>query len=413
MCYHKIIKDPYILVMASKFNRLLFLCFIVFFQLIIGCKDEQVKPQNEFLVSSQNILTRSAADLKLFLSGTSLASLPADDVTLYKITYNTNYKAQQIIASGLVALPKTSAAVGMISFQHGTIAAHSEAPSVASLGSTDMIIYAGLASPGFIAVVPDYIGFGSSSSVLHPYYVEEPTASAIVDMIKAAKELAREQSINFNGKLFLAGYSQGGYATMATHKSIEQNGLPGFNLIASFPAAGGYDIKSMQEYFFGLTSYDQPFYIAYVALAYKTQYASWTAPLSDFFNEPFATKIPGLFDGAKNGSQINGELTNTISQLINADLKAGIDTDPKYKYAVDAFQENSLVDWRPAIRMFMYHGDADVTVPYNNSVITYQKLLSNGASPSIVTLTKLPGANHSSGVLSYIQGFVPIMLSLK
>ena len=399
--------------MAAKLRQFLFLFSIIFFQFILGCKEDPVKPQNEFLLSSQNVLTRTAGELKLFLSGTSLSSLPLDDVVLYKITYKTQYKNKGITASGLVALPKTSASVPMISFQHGTIAAHSEAPSVTPLGSSDLIVYSGLASPGFIAVVPDFIGFGSSSDILHPYYVEEPTATAVIDMIKAAKELAREQGISFNGKLFLAGYSQGGYATMAAHKSIEQNGLSGFNLIASFPAAGGYDIKSMQEYFFSLTTYGEPFYIAYVALAYKNNYDNWTAPLSDFFNEPYATKIPGLFDGTRNGSQINNELTNYIPQLINSDLKAKIDTDSKYKYAVDAFKENSLVDWKPTTKMFMYHGDADITVPYNNSVITYQKLLSNGASSSIVTLTKLPGADHGSGVLPYIQSFVPIMISLK
>ena len=399
--------------MRVKFNRFLFFSVVVISQLLPGCKEDHVKPANNFLLSSQNILTRTAAEIRGLLTGTTLSALPTADVILYKITYKTSYKDQEIIASGLVALPKTTQGVPMVSFQHGTIAAHAEAPSVLPVTSQELIVYTGLASIGFIAVVPDFIGFGSSSAFLHPYYVEDVTASAVIDMLKAAKELAAEQNINFNGKLFLAGYSQGGYATMATHKSIEQNGLPGFNLIASFPAAGGYEVKAMQEYFFGLPTYREPFYIAYVAVAYKTHYAGWTRPLSDFFAEPYATRIPGLFDGNKNGSLINYELTNSIPDLISADLRANINTDPKYKYAVDAFHENSLVDWKPAIKMFMYHGDADVTVPYNNSVITLNKLLSNGASASVVTLTKLTGADHGSGVIPYIQNFVPKMISLK
>jgi len=63
--------------------------------------------------------------------------------------------------------------------------------------------------------------------------------------------------------------------------------------------------------------------------------------------------------------------------------------------------------------MFMYHGDADVTVPYDNSVITYQKLIANGASTSVLSLTPLPGKDHATGVLPYIEDFIPKMLQLK
>src|SRR6266850_154083 len=313
--------------MIIKFNRSLFLSFVVLFQFLVGCKKDDVKPlkpQNEFLVGSEKVVAFTAHELRSSLSAISLSSLLEDDVVLYKITYKTRYKNLDITASGLVGLPKSAAAVAMVSFQHGTIASHSEAPTELPNNSIEFELYAGLASLGFIAVAPDLIGLGSSSSVLHPYFVEEATASAVIDMIKAAKELAADQDVNFDGKLFLAGYSQGGYATMAAHKAIEQNGLTGFNLVASFPAAGGYDVKAMQEYFFGLTTYDEPFYIAYVAMAYKTQYDTWTKPLSDFFNEPYASRIPGLFDGSKNGTQINGELTTSIPDFITAGLRANI-----------------------------------------------------------------------------------------
>lgn len=403
--------------MIIKFNHALLIFVVVLFQFIAGCKKDDVnpvvKPQPEFLLGSDKVVAYTASELRTSLSAISLSSLLVNDVTLYKITYKTKYKNQDITASGLVGLPTTTAAVPMVSFQHGTIASYSEAPTALPTNSIEFKLYAGLASLGFIAVAPDLVGFGSSTSVLHPYFVEEATASAVIDMIKATKEFAEEQSIDFDSQLFLAGYSQGGYAAMAAHKAIEQNGLTAFNLVASFPASGGYDVKAMQEYFFGLATYDEPFYIAYVAMAYKTQYDVWTKPLSDFFNEPYASRIPGLFDGSKNGSQINGELTTSIPDFIRTDLRANIDTDVQYKYIVDAFNENSLTDWKPTIKMFMYHGDADVTVPYDNSVITYQKLIDNGASASVLTLTTLPGKDHGTGVLPYIEDFIPKMMQLK
>jgi hypothetical protein len=51
----------------------------------------------------------------------------------------------------------------------------------------------------------------------------------------------------------------------------------------------------------------------------------------------------------------------------------------------------------------MYHGDADITVPYQNSEAVFQKLLSNGASPDIMHFISLPGIDHSSGVLPFLQ----------
>jgi pimeloyl-ACP methyl ester carboxylesterase len=263
-----------------------------------------------------------------------------------------------------------------------------------------------------IGVVPDYIGFGESKEYFHPYYVAEATASAVIDNLKAARELALKNKVSFNEKLFLAGYSQGGYATMAAHQYIEANGLNNFNLIASFPASGGYDVKKMQEYFFRQTTYDQPHYMAYVALAYQNYYG-WNNVVQELFKEPYASRIPTLFNDTNSPSAINAQLTNTIPDLITADLLQHIDTDARYAGLVKAFKDNSPVNWTPKVKMYMYHGDADTTVPYQNSVDTYNNFISNGASTSVITFTTLPGADHGSGIIPYIESFVPIVSSLK
>ena len=401
--------------MKLNLNRIVFAWLVSLTVFLVSCRDEEVAPINESLVSSESILIRYASELQTFIGASGIAIPLTElkyDVELYRITYKTQYlNNQQVTASGLVVLPKKNGSYPMVSFQHGTIAANSQAPSVIPLSSTELILYTALSSPGFITAVPDFIGFGSSSTVMHPYFVQDLTASSVIDMLKAASELAREKGITFNRKLFLAGYSQGGYATMATHKAIEKDGLDGFDLIASFPSSGGYDVKGMQEYFFSLDTYDEPFFLGYVAMAYRTSY-SWTAPLSDFFQEPYATLIPTLYDGSKSGSEIDAQLTTNIKDLVNSDLIDGIDTDTKYKYIVDAFNLNSLTDWVPTKKMYMFHGDIDITVPYNNSIDTYNKLIANGASKSIVTFTALPGT-HGTAVVPYIEAFIPKMLDLR
>lgn len=396
-------------------KRLLIVLFTAALLFIQSCGKDDDEFVPRVIVESNLFLNRSAGDLRTFISLSGL-DIPAEamkyDVDIYKITYRTPYKNSEILASGVVVLPRTTDEVGMLCFNHGTIAANSQAPTQLMLNNQQWILFAAMASPGFIAVIPDFIGFGSSSEIFHPYYVESLTATAIYDNLRAAAELARLQDKRFNKKLFLSGYSQGGYATMATHKYIEQNPSQDFDLVASFPASGGYDVKAMQEYFFGLETYDEPFFLAYVALAYKNTF-DWSQGMNEFFNEPYAGRIPNLFNNINTGAQINAQLTTNIADLVKKEFLEGIDSDNRYKFIVDAFKENSLVDWAPSKRMIMYHGTADITVPYSNSILSYNKLLANGTSTQVLSLVPLEGETHYTGALPYIEDFVKRILALN
>jgi pimeloyl-ACP methyl ester carboxylesterase len=396
--------------------RLLF-CNILWF-VASSCSDEggEAAPVEEVvLVEASKIGSRTAQELQALVQFTGRDIDPSvfkHDVNTYRVTYKTTFKGDEITASGLIVLPNTEESVGMVSVQHGTIVQQQEAPSALAPGDLDLIVYAAMASSGFITIVPDMIGFGASKDIFHPYYVEEPIAAAIVDNIRAAEDLAEDNDISFNQKLFLVGYSEGGYATMAAHKAIEAEPLEGIDLIASFPAAGGYDIEAMQHYVFSLTQYPQPYYLAYVGRSYQLFYGQNNL-LKDFFNEPYASRIPALFDGTANSGSINGQLSTNIQTLIKEDLRLNLGTDARYAYIREAFAGNSLTDWTPSIKMYMYHGQADTTVPYENSVITYQKLLANGASAETVQLIPLPGADHGSGIEPYIDDVIKKIQQLK
>ena len=169
--------------------------------LIVSCseKEDDPKPQPEEnnLVEATGTGSWGAAQLKLFvqLSGRDLnTDLLAYDVDIYRVTYKTTYQEEEINASGLILLPKTTGnALPMISFQRGTIVELADAPSLQAKESQQVISYSALASMGFITVVPDMIGFGESNEIFHPYYVEEPTSTAVIDMLYAARALADEK----------------------------------------------------------------------------------------------------------------------------------------------------------------------------------------------------------------------------
>ena len=331
------------------------------------------------------------------------------DISLYTITYNTTYKGQNIKASGLVAFPDTDQGMPILNFNHGTTSLHADAPT------EDLIQYSffsNAASAGYIFVIPDYLGFGVSDNIVHPYYRSDITGQTIVDMIRAAKELAAIEGYNFNGDVFLSGYSEGGFATMSAHYNMEKNNYSGLNLVASAPASGGYDITGMLDYFISKETYHVPYYIAYVAMGYKASY-DWSLPLSSIFNEPYASIIPEYFNGKYSGYEINSVLSDDISELLTSNFINNIYTDADLKIIVDAFEENSLDQWIPKNKMIMYHGTDDITVPYQNSVDTYNSFISLGADKNIVEFIDLIGENHSSGSLPYIVSLFDEFEKLK
>jgi pimeloyl-ACP methyl ester carboxylesterase len=398
---------------SNNYHHWLFIALIIF---IVSCseKDEPAPPAEEDnLVEATVTGSRTAAELKFFiqLSGRDIdPEIFAYDVDIYNVVYTTTYKDAEIEASGLVILPKTTSSLPMISFQHGTIVKQSDAPSVQSKSSQDVISYTALASMGFITVVPDLIGFGESKEIFHPYYVEEPTATAVIDLLKAAATLVEAKRMDFNSKLFLAGYSQGGYATLATHKAVENASSEGFNLVASFPGAGGYHISALKEYFFSQETYNDPYYLAYVGMSYQSHYEK-DGLIESFFSDPYAERIPGLFDGVQSSAQINSQLTNDVGTLVKDNALSGGDVTLT-AFLEGKFEENSLVDWVPEAPVFLYHGEADVTVPFENSQLTYKTLISNGASADDLQLITLPG-DHNTALEPYIVDVINKLQELK
>lgn len=386
-----------------KLNRLLFLITLSF---LFACSDsDSPGPTWQYLnsYSERSVTTKSQLQLVFSAAGySSLTSYLQYDVNLHYIEYQTDYLGETIIASGLLAFPVTDEQVPIMSFQHGTMTSHAEAPTV---NSTYQLL-SNVASAGYIMIIPDMIGFGASKDKLHPYYHEDLTASSVVDMIHAAKEFASTEGLNFNGEVFLSGYSEGGYATMAAHKLMEEKTQTGLSLIASAPAAGGYDIKGVQEFFFQQENYDNPYYMGFVAMSYLSVYPDWTLTIGDLFNEPYASKMPELYNGSKSGGAINDELTTVVSDLLTNEFYNNLDTDSKFAEIVEAFEENSLDEWTPQIRMMLYHGDQDITVPYANSVDTYDRMIARGASQDILTFKTLVGKNHGTGIVPYLEDII-------
>jgi hypothetical protein len=118
--------------------------------------DDNPNPSGEqFLVSSEFVYSTTAQQLKFLIQLSGLDVNTNEflyDIEIYKVVYNTVYHGSTITASGLVAIPKTTDQVGMLSFHHGTITNRADAPSNLSASDYNTISYAAMASVGFIAL---------------------------------------------------------------------------------------------------------------------------------------------------------------------------------------------------------------------------------------------------------------------
>ncbi|MDO8927754.1 MAG: alpha/beta fold hydrolase, partial [Bacteroidota bacterium] len=299
------------------------------------------------------------------------------------------------------------------SFQNGTNTVNSEAPSEKP-NSENWFMLESLASMGFIVVVPDYIGFGESANLPHPYLHAESTTQSILDMLRAVNELTAEDKVEAKPTkdLFIFGYSQGGWSTMQLQKAIEKNYSEEFNLIASSCAAGPYSIGFMNDFIAKSTDYPMPYFLGYLLNSYHSL-KLFPNPLSDLFQEPYASKIPALYNGTNTGGTINAALTTKMADLLTPLFRNGFDTDTKFAGLKSAFIANSVVPWKISTPTRLYHGSADELIPVSLSNKMFQDLKTAGTLESKLELKIIQGADHSGGAIPVGISTIEWFLSLK
>jgi pimeloyl-ACP methyl ester carboxylesterase len=318
-------------------------------------------------------------------------------IIIYKITYKTTFQGESIIASGLVCVPTGQGSFPVISYQNGTNTLHKDAPSV-NPNYELYVLLETVASTGFVISLPDYLGFGASANMFHPYLHKESTVQSVLDMLRAVEELARLRDVGLNGDLYLTGYSLGGWATMQVQKAIEQNFSSEFNLKASAPAAGPYDLNFINEYILGLETYPMPYFIAYMLNSY-INLGEITAPAGKILNQPYDTLLPVLFDGTKSGEEINEELTTNVADLFTSNYRQNFKSDTTFTSLLAAMQNNSVTAWNTNIPTRIIHGTADSFVPMTVSSNIYRDFLATGANNSRVQMVPLPGLDHLDAVI--------------
>lgn len=391
-------------------NSLLFRLFLLIFLVsaFAGCDldDDNKVPEDNYIVDFVKHKSYSVDEIKsrmsLFVAIYPELKVISDNlkygIDVYKITYKTKFDDKEVIASGLVSVPQTSGSYSLLSYQNGTNTQNSNAPSV----SPDYELYQLIeyvASTGFIVSVPDYLGFGASLNMFHPYYDKKSTVESVTDMLWAVKEMANNYlQVVPKNDLYIMGYSQGGWSTLQLQKYIEENYLSEFNLKASACGAGGYDVRFINDYILEQTDYPMPYYIGYMINSF-VKLGDVTNPTSDIFKSPYSERILKLYDGKNSGDEINAQLTTKIADLFTDEYRSSVNTNIKFASVVSTLSKNSIAAWKTNIPTMILHGTDDKYVPYKGSENLYKDFLAKGVSPGNITFIPIPGGDHGSSII--------------
>ena len=397
------------------------ICFIFVILMAESCQKDKTVTNYTYLKTSANIEdipSSNVASLFTLLSISYPESQPIISkciytVAVYKITYTTTFKNSSITASGLICIPKSAGTYPILSFQNGTNTKNTNAPSL-NYNNNLFSLIEGVASMGYIVVIPDYIGFGASSNILHPYHHRESNNSAVIDMIKAAEEFLTEKpaGVTGNGKLFLLGYSQGGWATLSALNELEKNPISTELIQAVSCGAGSYDLTAMTNYLIGIQTFPTPLYLPYFLQSHiKNGFLNTT--LSTVFKEPYASRIPSLFNDSLDGGQIDGQLTSTIADLLTDSIRLNFSNSTLFADLRNELKVNSVPAWHSSSRIFFAAGTGDLDVPSFISEQTYNAFRDLGADTSQVKLTLFPGLTHETALIPWGLATINWFNSLK
>ena len=347
----------------------------------------------------------TAADFNGALSATAsgrgllqLAGTPKCGINFHYMEYNTVGGTNEATnATGGIMVPTgtDAACTGarpVLLYSHGTTVEKSY--NIASPANSEAgLIAAMYAAQGWIVVTSNYVGYDASRSTYHPYLLAEQQSNDMIDALRAARQAFTRIGANDSGKLFLSGYSQGGYVSMATHKAMQTTYASEFKVTASGNMSGPYSLtKTFQTVFAGGINAGATVITPLILTSWQKAYGNLYTSPSDVYEAPYATGIETLLPSALTFSQLftTGKLPTklfasgplvTADPSLNALFASGIGTPnlikQSYRAAVlanptghplaVAAAKNDLLTWAPTRPLARCYGAQDPTVFGSNT----------------------------------------------
>jgi len=335
----------------------------------------------------------STQDLRQVLALTQ-SGLPAAvcSVEVLPLHYETiGVQSEATTASGVMLVPSGAAPAckgpfPLVSYTRGTDI--DQKRSLANPADTETgALAAFFASQGKVVVATDYLGYGKSNYGFHPYLHADSQATTSIDAMRAARRLASARNVPLSGAVLLYGYSQGGHASMATHRAIESSAALSdeFRIVAAAHGAAPAGLKSAVAN--SPPTVSGQFFVPFFITAWQKIYGGIYTSTSEVFKAPFAADIDSVFLSRNynfTSALTNGKLPASAppdwyTALFTDQFRSRYQSDPAL---LAAAEKNDFFEaqWSPKAPTMLCAGSGDPTVPYEFG----QRMMKNKWSAQIL-----------------------------
>ncbi len=361
----------------------------------VACNPAAVLPEPVLLNSVQLAYYDNATLKHIATTNDSLIYQATDyKISVNRISYRTMLAdGSSVTASGIVYLPDqitpTLKPYPLLSYQHPTAFSSTEVPSGGDFMTARFSYPLYFATHGYIVACPDYVGYGDADKIPHDYQHRQSLAQATVDMLLATKAFLTKRDIQWNSQIFLAGYSEGGYASLSAQKLLEEK-YAGLRIAGSSCGAGPYAMSAFFNYVTqnptdgGVSNQ----VYAWQTLSYNRIY-NINKPVSYFFKPPYAGQIEQSLANARNIALSFNEI---CTDQFLADVRNGASPFGK------ALADNDLTNWSVQAPTRLIHSEQDEVIPFLTSQQTYTALHRRG-SPSVSLLALRTGGHVPTEVV--------------
>lgn len=306
-----------------------------------------------------------------------IGAAAACDVQVLPLHYRTvGVRGENATASGVMLIPSGTAAAckgpfPVLSYNRGTDINQKRtlaSPTDAETG----VLTAFFAAQGNVVVATDYLGYGKSDYGFHPYLHADSQATATIDALRAARELAGQRGVKLSGEVMLYGYSQGGHASMATHRAIESDSALAseFKLVAVAHGTAPAALKTAISVNPTVPGVSGQFFVPFFVTAWQKVYGDIYSSNSQVFNPPYLSHIDKLFPGedtfktALEGGKLPASPPPAwFTELFTQSFRDGIATNAALLKAAER-NDFSASGWTPKTPTLLCTGSKDPAVPY-------------------------------------------------
>ena len=361
----------------------------------------------------------SAADANQALAALGYTGMPVPNgMDVYRIAFRTERvapagagadagsDAPEGLSTARVFLPNNSRSEAYAVVAHGTLGEGSACADSQkdildpTYTQTSKILDLAIAGNGWIAIEPDYAGYGYGQPA-HGWYLAEDEAHTILDATRAMKNFLQPSALP--SKVAFVGHSQGSHVVLSAQAFAKSYGMEGqligvapMSLLwfsgltwgASITPVAGMTTQNNAA----LLSYAMFFFYAHgelydgpgggLTMFQPAKQAAVTSFMQDDCEADASTVLPTL--GATTTDFFD---SNFLNAMFNCNvLQTGCDTEPAATWLARALADRPAIDPDSA-PIVIWHGAKDTDIPPNRAQCGFDKLQSDLASATTPTTT--------------------------